>query len=105
MKKRRTADQIARMLKEADRELARGLTVPDVCRKNGIAQGTYYRWRQWHDPARVDDERRRRELELEVDRPAADYLAERYGASQRRACRVKGRARSNLRYRRVRRPD
>jgi putative transposase len=38
-------------------------------------------------------------------RAAADYLAERYGASQRRACRVMGRARSNLRYRRVRRAD
>jgi len=63
MKKRWTADQIARMLKEADRELARGLTVPDVCRKLGIAQATYYRWRQRHDPARVDDDRRRRELE------------------------------------------
>jgi transposase InsO family protein len=36
-------------------------------------------------------------------RAAADYLAERYGASQRRAGRVMGRARSNLRYRRVRR--
>jgi putative transposase len=38
-------------------------------------------------------------------RAAADYLAERYGASQRRACRVMGRARSNLRYRRARRAD
>jgi putative transposase len=38
-------------------------------------------------------------------RAAADYLAERYGASQRRACRVMGRARSNLRYRPVRRAD
>jgi putative transposase len=38
-------------------------------------------------------------------RAAADYLAERYGGSQRRACRVMGRARSNLRYRRVRRAD
>jgi transposase InsO family protein len=38
-------------------------------------------------------------------RAAADYLAERYGASQRRAGRVMGRARSNLRYRRVRRAD
>ena len=40
MKKRRTADQIARMLREADRELAQGLTVPDVCREIGIAQAT-----------------------------------------------------------------
>jgi putative transposase len=38
-------------------------------------------------------------------RAAADYLAERYGISQRRACRVMGRSRSNLRYRRRHRAD
>jgi putative transposase len=38
-------------------------------------------------------------------RAAADYLAERYGVSQRRACRVMGRSRSNLRYRRKHRAD
>lgn len=38
-------------------------------------------------------------------RAAADYLAERYGISQRRACRVMGRSRSNLRYRRRPRSD
>ena len=38
-------------------------------------------------------------------RAAADYLAERYGISQRRACRVMGRCRSNLRYRRRQRSD
>ena len=68
MKKRWTADQIARMLKEADRELAKGLTVPDVGRELGIGQATSYRWRQRHDPARAPDDRRRRELEIEVDR-------------------------------------
>jgi putative transposase len=68
MKKRWTADQIARMLREADRELAKGLTVPDVCRKLGIAQATYYRWRQRHDPARAPDDRRHRQLELEIER-------------------------------------
>jgi predicted DNA-binding transcriptional regulator AlpA len=47
------------MLKGADRELARGLTVPDVYRKLGIAQATYYRWRQRHDPARITDGSRR----------------------------------------------
>jgi putative transposase len=68
MKKRWTADQIARMLKEADRELAKGLAVPDVCRKLGVGQSTYYRWRQRHDPARATDDCRRRELESEVER-------------------------------------
>jgi putative transposase len=38
-------------------------------------------------------------------RAAADYLAERYGISQRRACRIMGRSRSNLRYRRRQRSD
>ena len=38
-------------------------------------------------------------------RAAADYLDERYGVSQRRICRVMGRSRSGLRYRRKRRPD
>ncbi len=38
-------------------------------------------------------------------RAAADYLAERYGVSQRRICRVMGRSRSILRYRRRRPAD
>ena len=68
MRTRRTADQIVRLLREADRDLANGLTVADVCRKFGIAENTYYRWRQQHDPAKGDDARRVRELETEVQR-------------------------------------
>jgi putative transposase len=68
MSKRRTADQIQRLLREADRDLAKGLTVADVCRKLGIVGTTYWRWRQQHDPAQVNDARRVRELESEVDR-------------------------------------
>jgi putative transposase len=68
MKRRRTADEVARLLCDADRDLAKGLTVSDVCRKIGVAETTYYRWRQRHDPARVDADRRCRELEAEVER-------------------------------------
>jgi putative transposase len=68
MGKRRTAEQITRLLREADRDLAKGLTVGDVCRKIGISQNAYYRWRQRFDPARVDDSRRVRELQAEVER-------------------------------------
>ena len=68
MGKRRTAEQIVQLLREADRDLAKGLTVADVCRKHGIVATTYYRWRQQHDPAKVDDARRVRQLELEVER-------------------------------------
>jgi putative transposase len=59
---------VAQLLREADRDLAKGLTVSDICRKAGIAETTYYRWRQQHDPEQVESVRRFRELELEVDR-------------------------------------
>ena len=68
MAKRRTAEQITRLLREADRDLAKGLTVADVCCKLGLSQNAYYRWRQRFDPAQVDDSRRVRELQTEVER-------------------------------------
>jgi putative transposase len=68
MSKRRTAEQIQRVLREADRDLAKGLTISDVCRKLGIVGTTYWRWRKQYDPAQVDGTRRVRELESEVER-------------------------------------
>jgi putative transposase len=68
MGKRRTAEQIQRLLREADHDLARGLTISDVCRKFGISANTYYRWRQRHDPTQVDDSRRVQQLQSEIDR-------------------------------------
>jgi putative transposase len=68
MKRRRTADEVARLLREADRDLAKGLTVADICRKLGIGDTTYYRWRERSAPAQNDFERRCRELEREVAR-------------------------------------
>src|SRR4051794_17630611 len=68
MRKRRTDDEVTRLLKDADRDLARGLTVSDFCRKVGVAQTTYHRWRKRHDPAQVDSDRRCRQLEVEVER-------------------------------------
>jgi putative transposase len=68
MGKRRTREQIQRLLREADRDLAKGLTVGDVCRKIGVSQNSYYRWRERLDPAKVDEARRIRELQVEVER-------------------------------------
>src|SRR5690242_8804140 len=68
MGKRRTREQIERLLREADRDLARGLTVGDFCHKAGISQNTYYRWKLRFSPAKVDEGRRIRELESEVER-------------------------------------
>jgi ribosomal protein RSM22 (predicted rRNA methylase) len=38
MRRRRNADEVARLLREADRDLAKGLTISDFCRKQGIAE-------------------------------------------------------------------
>jgi hypothetical protein len=51
MSKRRTADEVTRLLKDADRDLAKGLIVSDFRRKVGVGQTTYHQWRQRHDLA------------------------------------------------------
>jgi putative transposase len=68
MGKRRTREQIKHLLREADRDLAKGLTVGDFCRKAGISQTTYHRWRLRFSSVKVDEGRRVRELESEVER-------------------------------------
>jgi putative transposase len=68
MTKRRTDDEVTRLLKDADRDLAKGMTVSDFCRKVGVAQTTSHRWRQRHDPTQVTNDRRCRQLEVEVER-------------------------------------
>jgi putative transposase len=66
--KRRTAQQIKHLLREAERDLAKGLTIVDVCRKLGVNTTTYWRWRHQFDPAQVEEHGRVRELEAEVER-------------------------------------
>ena len=52
MGKRKTPEEIQRLLAEADRDLSRGLSVADVCRKLGVSEATYHRWRQRFSAAR-----------------------------------------------------
>ena len=68
MRKQRTADQAARLLGEADADRAKGLSVGIICRKLGISEKTYYRWREHHGADKSDDARRVRELEGEIAR-------------------------------------
>ena len=74
MNKRRTDDGVTRLLKDADRDLAKGLTVSDFYRKVGVAPTTYHRRRKRHDPKPVDSDRRCRRLEVEVKRLVAELL-------------------------------
>ena len=68
MGKRKKPEEIKRLLAEAERDLARGLSVADVCRKMGVSEATYHRWRQRFSTVRSDDSRKVKELESEVAR-------------------------------------
>lgn len=67
-RKQYTAEQIIDMLRQAEVELAQGATIPIVCRKLGITDQTYYRWRKEYGGLRVDQAKRLRELEKENGR-------------------------------------
>lgn len=68
MGKRKKPDEIKRLLAEAERDLSRGLSVADVCRKMGVSETTYHRWRQRFSATRVDEARHIKQLESEVAR-------------------------------------
>src|SRR5262249_34570594 len=64
-RQRHGAEQIIAKLREAEVELARGKTAGEVCRKLGVTEQTYYRWRREYGGLRVDQARRLKELERE----------------------------------------
>ena len=64
-KKRHTAEQIISKLREAEVLLATGTKMPQVCRKLGITEQTYYRWRKEYGGVRTDQIKRLKEVEKE----------------------------------------
>ncbi len=64
-RKRHTPEQIIRKLREAEIGLGQGLKTPEVCRKLGITEQTYYRWRKEYGGLRLDQAKRLKELEKE----------------------------------------
>ena len=67
-RRRYTAEQIITKLREAEVELARGQNTAQVCRKLGISDQTYYRWRREYGGLRVDQAKRLKDLERENGR-------------------------------------
>jgi len=64
-RKRYSSEQIILDLREAEVELAKGQSTAEVCRKLGITEQTYYRWRKEYGSLRVDQVRRLKDLEEE----------------------------------------
>jgi putative transposase len=61
MSKRLTESQIVAILKEAEA----GILVPELCRRHGIGQSTFYKWRSKYGGMEASDVRRLKELEEE----------------------------------------
>ena len=64
-RKRYTPEQIIGMLREAEVGLAPGETVGPICRRLGISEQSYYRWRREYGGMKVDQARRLKDLERE----------------------------------------
>ena len=62
-KKRYAAEQIIHKLREAEVLLAQGLKTGAMCKKLGVTEQTYYRWRKEYGGMRTDQAKRLKELE------------------------------------------
>ena len=66
MKRRRhTPGQVIRKLREADRMLGEGKTIPEVARVLEVSENTYHRWQRQYGGMKADDAKRLKELERE----------------------------------------
>ena len=61
MSKRKTESQLVAILKEAEV----GMPIKDLCRKYGIGNSTFYKWREKYGGMEASDVRRLKELEEE----------------------------------------
>jgi transposase-like protein len=64
-RKRFSTEQIMTKLRQAEVELSRGLRAPQVCKKLGVSEQTYDRWRKEYGGLRLDQAKRLKTLEQE----------------------------------------
>lgn len=65
MGKKHKPEEIIGKLREAEIVLAQGGTVADACRRIGVTEQSYYRWRKEYGGLKVDQARRMKDLERE----------------------------------------
>ena len=64
-RKRFSTEQIMTKLRPAEVKLSRGLRAPQVCKKLGVSEQTYDRWRKEYGGLRLDQAKRLKTLEQE----------------------------------------
>ncbi len=67
-RRRHTPEQIIRKLREAERLLGEGRTVPEAAKAIEISEQTYHRWRNQYGGMKATDAKRLKELERENGR-------------------------------------
>ena len=67
-RKRYTAEQIIRHLRQAEVLSSQGRNVSEICREIGVTENTYYRWRKEYGGMGLDQARRLKDLERENSR-------------------------------------
>ena len=66
MKRRRhTPEQVIRKLREAERLIGEGRTIPEAAKELGISEQTYHRWRNQYGGMKANEAKRLKELERE----------------------------------------
>src|SRR5436305_2908864 len=63
--KRYSAEQIVAKLREHEKLQAQGLTIPQACKRIGISDQTFYRWRIRYGALKEDEAQRLKALEQE----------------------------------------
>jgi len=78
-RKRYNAEEIIHKLREADVLLSQGVIVSQVCKRLGVSEQTYYRWRKAYGGMKVCQAKRLKELEAEnarLKRAVADLTVD-----------------------------
>jgi len=63
-----SVEQIVAKLREAERHQAQGLTIPQTCKRLGVSEQTFYRWRIKYGALKEDEAQRLKALEQENSR-------------------------------------
>ena len=63
--RRFTVEQIVAKLREAERLQGQGMTIPQSCKRLGISDQTFYRWRLKYGALKEDEAQRLKALEQE----------------------------------------
>ena len=66
--KRHSAEQIIPKLRQAEADLAQGLTIAQVCQRLAICEQTFHRWRNQYGGMKAEDVKELKELRKENQR-------------------------------------